>query len=629
VEYVGQPVPAPGQAGSLMMPDVSVDGLTVAELWRAQPQLRTVVSFVARNVAQLGLHVFELVNDTDRRRDRTSPAAQAFAQPDVNQTIYDLIYALVGDMLLYDRAYWFVGPSNATNSGLMLRRLPPTWVTQNPADLFTVKSYSVVQDRNTADVPAKQILDFTGYSPASPLYGSPTVESLRETLREQIEAAKYRSQVWRRGGRVSTILQRPADAPEWSNEARERFREDWYAKYTGNGKYAGGTPILEDGMTINRIDFNAREQQFVEAAKLSLQTVASAFHVNPTMIGLLDNANYSNVREFRRMLYGDTLGPLLTQIETRLNTFLLPMLGMDSSRFYAEFNIQEKLKGSFEEQAQALQASVGRPWMTADEARGRLNLPGLGGDADQLVTPMNVMVGGQASPQDSGSQNRRAVLPQHKAKPDDTHRDKAAKQIANFFVRQERIVRGAMGRKSPDWWDEDRWDNELSDDLHGLAVEVSDEIGKSTAKSMGFDADEYDADRTRNYLKKVADKRAESINAATRIQLEEALQSADPDAAVDSVWDVAKGQRSGAAGAAVTASAAGFATTEAGRQLVGDRARKTWNTGENPRDTHAAMDGETVGLDENFSNSMAWPGDSDDADQVSGCNCSVTISVGD
>ena len=39
--------------------------------------------------------------------------------------------------------------------------------------------------------------------------------------------------------------------------------------------------------------------------------------------------------------------------------------------------------------------------MTADEARARFNMPSLGGDAAQLVTPLNVLVGGQASPRDS------------------------------------------------------------------------------------------------------------------------------------------------------------------------------------------------------------------------------------
>ena len=55
--------------------------------------------------------------------------------------------------------------------------------------------------------------------------------------------------------------------------------------------------------------------------------MANAFHVNPTMVGILDNANYSNVREFRKMLYGDTLGPLIAEIESTLNAFLIPIMG--------------------------------------------------------------------------------------------------------------------------------------------------------------------------------------------------------------------------------------------------------------------------------------------------------------
>jgi hypothetical protein len=59
-----------------------------------------------------------------------------------------------------------------------------------------------------------------------------------------------------------------------------------------------------------------------------------------------------------------------------------------------------KLAGSFEEAATQLQTSVGAPFMSRNEARARLNLPHIE-DGDGLVTPLNVVVGGQASPTDS------------------------------------------------------------------------------------------------------------------------------------------------------------------------------------------------------------------------------------
>jgi len=54
---------------------------------------------------------------------------------------------------------------------------------------------------------------------------------------------------------------------------------------------------------------------------------------------------------------------------------------------------------------------------------------------------------------------------------------------------------------------------------------------------------------------------------------------------------------------------------------------KTWivNSG-NPRPEHAAMNGETVGIDEPFSNGMMWPGDpAGGGDNNADCQCSLAF----
>ena len=616
-----------GDVQSMLLGD-----FTPAQMWAAQPHLRTVVSFLARNIAQLGLHTFERDGD-DRKRDRESVFARTMRRPNEDQTAFDLVFGLVGDLSLYDRAYWLTVEDVNSPSGWTFRRLPPPWVTPVARDVFGAKSYKVLSPQGDAvDVDASQILAFTGYHPSNPRIGSPTVEALKGTLQEQIEASKYRNQVWRRGGRVSAVLQRPKDAAEWSDLARERFREDWYAKYTGNGPNAGGTPILEDGMTLNRVDFTAAEQQFVESAKLAFSTVAAAFHVNPTMVGVLDNANYSNVREFRRMLYGDTLGPIIAMIEDRINTFLLPRLGMDSASHYAEFNIGEKLQGSFEEQAAVMQTLVGAPLMTRNEGRAKFNLTAVEG-GDSLVTPLNVLIGGQASATDSGSQNLdpKAALPAVKggtpalkATATDAQREKVAEVLAAFFKRQGAVVMSALGA-GRDWWDKDRWDAELADDLHRVSHTLAGILGTAAAERLGY-SDGYDADMTVNFLRVVAEERAAAINDTTKDQLSEALGAEDGDPA--SVFETAKNDRARSTSVSVATFATGFAAVEAGRQIAareGLSPMKTWVTGSNPRSSHARMDGETVPVGEKFSNGMDHPGQggSDDA----GCNCDIDISL--
>ncbi|MGV3564163.1 MAG: phage portal protein [Nocardioides sp.] len=631
---------------------VDPSSMTAAQMWKTQPHFRTVVSFMARNIAQLGLHSFERVDDSDRRRDRSSVLAQALRSPDGVMTEFELKFALIGDLCLYDRAYWWATESSETASGWMLRRLPPTWVEPVMKSAWKVDHYRVYMTSGgePTKIPTDAILAFPGYHPGRMSGSSPTVDALRDTLREQIEAAAYRAQVWKRGGRVSSVLERPKDAPAWSDAARETFREDWYAKFTGRGARAGGTPILEDGMTLKRVDFNAQEQQFVEAAKLSLVTVASAFHINPTMIGQNDGANYSNVREFRKMLYGETLGPLIAQVEDRINTFLLPRMGLDPAKFYVEFNIAEKLQGNFEEQATVISSSVGRPWMTADEARGRFNLPALGGDAEQLVTPLNVLVGGQASPRDSGSQNlasapalavkapklsrESATDPLRvKAEPREQDEKAAAEVLRRFFKRQRDVVLSRLGAKAEAWWDDARWNDELADDLYALAMAVSVEIAADTLAALGFDADQYSPARTRKFLRAVAESRAGAINSTTRDQIRAALDGDLEEDAEGStpagVFDLAESTRAGQGGLTLATTLAAFAVTEAGRQMNRPGVTKTWVvTSGNPRPSHAAMDGETVGIDDTYSNGMQWPGDSaGGVDEVAGCSCVSELTI--
>lgn len=620
-------------------------GMSAAQLWKSQPHLRTVVSFVARNIAQLGVHVYDRIDDDDRKRNRDNDFSRALRDPGDGQTTYSLIFALVGDKMLYDRAYWLPWLDKEGNP--RIRRIPPAWVTRGKRGTFGTETYIVSLDgEKSQEVPADKLLVFGGYNPTSLDGCSPAVDVLKDVLAEQMEASLYRKQVWKRGGRTSAVIQRPVEAPPWDDAGAKRFREDWYSNFTGDGPKAGGTPVLEDGMTIQRIDFSPNDMQWAEGAKLSQVTVAGVYHVNPTMIGVLDNANFSNVREFRRMLYGDTLGPWLREFEDVLNTFGLKKFGLDNEKSYVEFNIMEKLQGSFEEQAAVLSSATGAPYMLRSEARSRLNLPRVEG-MDEPVVPLNVLIGGQASPRDSGTQNEdptgadpdqersgptrakgRRIRAKARATPQEE--EKAAQVVSDFFKRQERAVRSKLGVKdAEDWWDETRWDEELSADLYRVAVLVAGSVAAKTLEGIGFSPDEYDGDRTLAWLKEVAARDAKAINAQTRDKISAILETDDVPGELDSFF-ASQDSRATLVAVSTCTLVSGFAATESAKQVVGeDRATKTWRTGPNPRPEHADLDGETVLLSENFSNGAAWPGDGSalGAEDLSNCNCELEINV--
>lgn len=371
--------------------------LEYAEMWRKQPQIRTVVGFLARNIAQLGLHVYRRVSNLDRERVTDHPLAQLLARPNPYTTPYRFVESVVADCAIYDNA--IVVKVKLEGQPRALMRVDPRRVTPKGDNPFTAEAFEIKGPRDKVTVPADQVIHLRGYSAVDERWGCSPIESLRTILAEDYQAQLYREQLWRNGARISGYIERPADAPKWSREGKERFRAQWQAQYTGEGSRPGGTPILEDGMRHVPAGTTPRDAQYAESRKLTREEVTAAYHIPLTLVGILDNATYSNISEQHKMMYQDTLAPWLTMIQQELALSLVPDF-YRTDDLYVEFNLAEKLRGSFEEQAAQLQTAVGAPWMSRNEARARVNLPQVAG-GDELVTPLNVLTGGQASPTDS------------------------------------------------------------------------------------------------------------------------------------------------------------------------------------------------------------------------------------
>lgn len=627
-----------------------------AALYRSQRAVNTAVSAIARQVAQIGLHAFARKGDTDRERNHDSDLARLLRRPAPGCTPYAFKYGIAADLAIFAR---YVAVKSEHDDGTpALIRLPPLAVEPVGGSWAGPEAFKV--GRTT--LPAEKVVYIRGYAPDASHSGVSPLESLRQTLSEDYQANQMREQLYRNGARVSGYLERPVGAPTWSDPARNNFRTAWRAQYTGSGAQVGGTPILEDGMTFKPASDSPKDMQYIEARKLTREEVAAAYHIPPTMVGIMEHATFGNIAEQHQMLYQDTLGPWLAEIQEELLLQLHDWLGVGDD-LYLEFNIAEKLRGSFEDQAAQLQAAVGGPYMTRGEARARLNLPKIDG-ADDLIVPLNVVMGDQGgAPKAAGAfveragknvatlHGRMTSTEQHiasrsstlgkagassvRAKAADEDRaEELAATLTRFFRRQAAAVKSKLGAKADvAWWDEKRWDEELAADLLPHTLTITTAAARAVLADLEEDPDAYDVERTREYLKVTAADNAASINAATRIAVEEALEDEDaPLEQVAHVFEVAEESRAAQIAGTVVTAALGFASVEAVEQVRGDReAYKEWvTTSANPRASHAAMNGERVPLDDVFSNGARWPGwGGIDVDETAGCECIMVIGWND
>ena len=622
------------------------------ELYQTQDNLQAVVNFLAASLSQLPLKVYTRDDETERRRDRTSKAALTLWRPNKDQTSFEFIRALVTEYLVIGSVYVWVLPDAESESGYQLRVLPTEWIVTTPT-----KSHPFAPDTiricttngGTAfDIPRAEFVQFRTYSVGSPGGFLSPISALRQTLAEQVEAGRFRRQLWRSSGRLNAQIIRPKDVAPWTDDQKKKFATAFREAWGAGGSKAGSIPIMEDGMEIKPFSTSFKESEWSQSVVLTREAVAAAYMVNPSLIWHSNTQTYASAKDNARALYADCLGPIIQMLQQRINAFLLPMLEADPNT-YVEFDLTEKLKGSFEERASIYQSAAGGPYLTRNEVRAELNLPPVEG-GDELIVPLNVVAGGQASPQDTqgnaydypgvdnqaksiepcGCKACKEVELRIKGRSDKEDDEKVQEVLDSFFKRQAKSVIAKIGADPSDFWNEERWNKELTEDLEPVLIEISDKHGKEAAETLKSD---YSTEVTRAYLAKASEARAKKINQNTYEKILEDLEEEEPDTAhVFEVRENTSGNLARAAAGAI----ASFAITEAAHQAVSDGSprvvgkivEKEWVTGENARPSHAAMNGERVPIDADFSNGQHWPGeDIGDPTESCGCNCTTEIVI--
>lgn len=365
--------------------------------------LREVVDFIATHIASLPLKVYKRLPDGGRERVRTGPLADLLANPSGNPAIspYAFWLSLITDGLLADRylAVQVEGHDGAPH----LKRIPPRrWsVTSDDFDEITGVKVQVAGQTRKYDIHKDPILLGVGYSYAG-AKGSPKRARLKDVLKEYEASVEYRRNVNKRGIQAPLVIER--DRPWPDEQSAQRFRQSMRA-FVHGGASTGGGMLLEDGMKANQLaSFKPIDVADLDARDKVKIDVANAYGIPPELLGIREG-NFSNLTAFKNMLYGTYLDPYIVAFEQSLNWCLRDRIYTYDKGVYIEFDREGQLRGDPIAQYQALSTATGRPFLTTNEARELLNKPNLP-EGDGLVTPLNVLVGGQTSPQDGMTESR-------------------------------------------------------------------------------------------------------------------------------------------------------------------------------------------------------------------------------
>lgn len=519
-------------------------------------------------------------------------------------------------------------------------------------------------------IPREDVVAFTSYNPDNLHRGVSNLEALRMTLLNEDSARRATKAFWDKGARPSLILSHPS---ELSETAAARLKKTAEANHGGTDNM-GGVMVFEEGISATITQLSNEDMQYIESRKLNREEVCAAYDISPLVVHILDHATFSNVTEQLRSQYRDTMAPIFTDLQSIVNMQLVPDFYPGDRSTVTRFNMDDVLRGDFEArsvQAQALRQ--GGVW-TGNEARVRMGddpiddpnmdkifansaLQPLGQTPRPLTAapaaPTSALAGRELdedlarlkSEAGKGFLGRRTIrtvmgrLPQRLAKAASLEAKRETLLAAHvsalndYYGALHDEVMANLGAKAVTaaLFDRDIWDANLKAVLGVLARKTAEAVGTEQAAQLGS---VFDTRWVEDWLDINSELGAQMFNESTANTLADMLSLDYEDeaaklAAMDETFKDGGLVHARAQEQAVTrtTTVAEFAAHDAAKRSDGT-VEKTWKTtSKKPRASHKAVSGESVGVEEAFSNGMQYPGDwAGGYDEVANCRCTTSYS---
>lgn len=348
-------------------------GMFTAQLW-----VYVVVMKRARATARLPLPVYRR-EDKNRPRDDSHPMSLLLENPSPGLSPHRLWLWVSATFDIWGDAFLYKKRDKNAPAGMWLFPLHPSAMTRDER----TSTWTFDNGRmRLEEIPDSDLVRFLDFHPTSMSTGLSPLEPLRSTLENEWNARNATSSFWQRGARPGTYL---IHEKNLSQPAMDRLKAQYDQLTSGSGN-TGATLILEEGMQPKHMTLTAEEAQYIETRKLNREEVCAAYDVPPPVVHILDRATFSNITEQMRSMYRDTMGPHLAGFEAAIETDLR-RAEWPNDNVYAEFLMDEVLRGDFEQRQDALAKAS---HMTIAEKRRVENLPEIPG-TDRIFLNAGIM----------------------------------------------------------------------------------------------------------------------------------------------------------------------------------------------------------------------------------------------
>jgi HK97 family phage portal protein len=202
----------------------------------------------------------------------------------------------------------------------------------------------------------------------------------RQSIGQALALQRFRAAFYANGTQASIALQHPGTL---SPSAFENLRKSFASRHSGANN-AWKPLILEEGIQVKELSFDAQKSQVQETASWNVSEIARWFRISPMKIGDHSHATYSNFEQSAISHVVDCLTPWAERLEQEAESKLLS----PTEDLEIEHDFSELLRGDNAARADYHAKLVAGGIESRNEARAAEGLPPIT-DGDEVFCPVN------------------------------------------------------------------------------------------------------------------------------------------------------------------------------------------------------------------------------------------------
>jgi HK97 family phage portal protein len=365
----------------------SAAGVTISQSSALQEVITMAcVSIRSQDLAKLPLHVYRRRADGGAEIVKNHPVERVLRKPNRWQTRFEFMEQMHAAFLLKGNAYAVI-TRDARGRPIELLPVNPDRVCLYEAEdgsLFYRVTRSTAFERASLSqfgdlISAGDVLHLRWISQNSVL-GLSRISLARDAIGLSLALEEFSSALFASGARPGGIL---ATDKKLSDEAFARIKSQWQDRYSGAGN-SGKTALLEEGLKWQPLSMTAVESQTVEARRIQIEQIATAFDVPLHRLGISDAGGEATLTA-HQMYLNNVLSSDAERWENKLDD----VFGIEDEGLFIEFSLDYFNRADKQTRFNALRTGIVGGFLTINEARASEDLTKVEG-GDVILQPTNV-----------------------------------------------------------------------------------------------------------------------------------------------------------------------------------------------------------------------------------------------